>query len=545
VSIAGEPDRAVQRRVGRYAIGQEVGRGGMAAVYVARQLDLDRTVALKELRVFRSAEASFAQRFLREARLAGSFSHPNIVTVHEYFEFEGLPYIAMEYLSRGSLRRHVGRVSLAQAGGVLEGVLAGLTHAERQRVVHRDIKPENLLVTVDGAVKIADFGIAKATTAVETGALLTATGMTVGTPNYIAPEQAMAHELGPWTDLYSLGLTTFELFAGRAPFADTQEPMAIVLRQLNEHVPPLRDLVPHVDPSLSEWVGWLASKSPADRPHSAAQAWDALEEILIARLGPRWRHGAQLLEPGERPGAALPERPTRRQIDPRVAATVPPRRPLVEAAPAPARARRFPRSLKLTAAVVALVVTGLALAGRQVAPTTTSVTPVQQDAATSTSLSRPSTDRAQTTAATTAPESAGNAALLADRVAPAQKLARDNAGAADRIAKRSSGSSSDAQLVSALRRVARDYRAAAAAATRGDLAGYTDAITAANAGAKTVAGKLDAPSPSTPKVTQPQAPTRSASTEPAPTQPAPTQPAPGPCSGDSASDDPSDDECGE
>jgi len=90
----------------------------MAAVYLARQIDLDRIVALKELRVFRSVEASFAQRFLREARLAGSFSHPNIVTVHDYFEHDGLPYIAMEYLPQGSLRRHVGRVTLAQVGGV-------------------------------------------------------------------------------------------------------------------------------------------------------------------------------------------------------------------------------------------------------------------------------------------------------------------------------------------------------------------------------------------------------------------------------------------
>ena len=514
----------------------------MAAVYVARQLDLDRTVALKELRVFRSAEASFAQRFLREARLAGSFSHPNIVTVHEYFEFEGLPYIAMEYLPRGSLRRHVGRVSLGQAGGVLEGVLAGLTHAERQRVVHRDIKPENLLVTGEGAVKIADFGIAKATTAVETGALLTATGMTVGTPNYIAPEQAMAHDLGPWTDLYSLGLTTFELFAGRAPFADTQEPMAIVLRQLNEHVPRLRDIVPHVDPSLSEWVGWLASKSPADRPHSAAQAWDALEEILIQQLGPRWRHGARLLEPGDDRQSSVSGHPTPRRADPRLAPTAIPRRPLAEPASAVARRRRLPRSLVLVGVVAAFALAGLALAGRP-APHSSSATavPLGQEAA----VSVPS------------PTSASPA--LASRAVTARGLADDYDRAADRIAKRTGGSKSDPRLVTDLRQVARDYRAAETAAERGDLAAYTNALTAAEAGRTAVADRLDAADSATrapkpkrkqaPTPTGPHAPVQPLSPQPAQTQPVETQPdapepAPTPCSGDSVSDDPSDDDCG-
>src|SRR4051812_10712360 len=180
----------------------------MATVYVARQLDLDRSVALKELRAFRTFEPSFAQRFLREARLAGSFSHPNIVTVYEYFEYDRVPYIAMEYLPRGSLRPFVGHLTLAQTGGGLEGLLAGLAHAERRGVVHRDIKPENLLVTLEGGVKIADFGIAKATLSLESNSL-TAVGTTVGTPNYIAREQAMAGKLGPWTDLYSVGVTAF------------------------------------------------------------------------------------------------------------------------------------------------------------------------------------------------------------------------------------------------------------------------------------------------------------------------------------------------
>src|ERR687887_251183 len=152
----------VVRTVGRYEILREIGRGGMAAVYLARQIDLDRQVALKELGAFHAADPAFAERFLRESRVAGSLSHPNIVTVHDYFEHEGTPYISMEYIERGSLRPWVSRLSLPQMAGVLEGLLAGLTHAESRGIVHRDLKPENLMVTSQGAIKIADFGIAKA-----------------------------------------------------------------------------------------------------------------------------------------------------------------------------------------------------------------------------------------------------------------------------------------------------------------------------------------------------------------------------------------------
>ena len=205
----------VMKTVGRYEILRELGRGGMALVYLARQTDLDRFVALKELGAFHASDPSFAQRFLRESRVAGSLSHPNIVTVHDYFEHEGTPYIAMEYVERGSLRPYVGKMTLAQIGGVLEGLLAGLTNAEQNGIVHRDLKPENLMVTSDGRVKIADFGIAKATTKMQTGAFLTATGTTVGTPTYMAPEQAMAQDIGPWTDLYSVGCMAFELFTGQ------------------------------------------------------------------------------------------------------------------------------------------------------------------------------------------------------------------------------------------------------------------------------------------------------------------------------------------
>src|SRR5687768_13313802 len=266
----------------------------MAMVYLARQSDLDRFVALKELGAFHASDPSFAQRFLRESRVAGSLSHPNIVTVHDYFEHAGTPYIAMEYVERGSLRPFVGRMTLAQIGGVMEGLLAGLAHGEQQGIVHRDLKPENLMVTSDGRVKIADFGIAKATKQMQTGAFLTATGTTVGTPRYMAPEQAMAQEIGPFTDLYSVGCMAFELFTGRVPFHDSEAPMAILLRHVNEPIPPVKSIDPSVDEQLSDWVERLLVKDPEQRTQSAADAWDELEEVVIALLGPRWRREARL-----------------------------------------------------------------------------------------------------------------------------------------------------------------------------------------------------------------------------------------------------------
>src|SRR4051812_21831806 len=143
------------QQIGRYEVDREIGRGATATVYLARQVDLGRPVALKELASFHAGDRLFAERFLREAQLGGSLNHPNIVTVYEYFEHDRVPYIAMEYLPRGSLRAYSKRLTTAQVLGVLEGVLAGLEHAEERSVVHRDLKPENLMVADDGTVKIA------------------------------------------------------------------------------------------------------------------------------------------------------------------------------------------------------------------------------------------------------------------------------------------------------------------------------------------------------------------------------------------------------
>jgi serine/threonine protein kinase len=293
--------------IARYEVVEELGRGGMAVVYLARHVDLAKLVALKEL-TLGTADASLAERFIREARTSGALGHPNVVAVFDYFEHEGLPYIAMEYVAGGPLRPLVGRLTLAQIAGVLEGVLAGLAHAERHGIVHRDLKPENLLVTEEGLIKIADFGIAKAVDRTSVGQSLTAAGMTIGTPRYMAPEQAKAERVGPSADLYSLGVIAYELLTGRVPFGDADTPFAALLMQhISEPVPDPLERNPDLDPEVAAWTLRLLAKDPADRPPGAADAWDELEPTVLRLLGGRWRRDAPLPVPEPRP--SLPPAP--------------------------------------------------------------------------------------------------------------------------------------------------------------------------------------------------------------------------------------------
>jgi tRNA A-37 threonylcarbamoyl transferase component Bud32 len=277
-------------RIGGYELVRLIARGGSATVYEARQPALDRTVALKRLDL-NASDPALAERFIRESRIAASFDHPGIVTVHDFFEAHGVPYIAMELMVRGSLRPWIGHLTLPQTLGVLEAILAALAHAEHRGVAHRDLKPENVLLTRDGTVKIADFGIAKAYAGVTDG--LTATGTTIGTPAYMAPEQADGRPVGPYTDLYAVGIMAFEMLAGRTPFAGS-DGVATLYRQVNEAPPPL-DVV---DPRIAAWVAWMLEKDPAERPAGAAAAWAALEEIAVDLLGPYWRRDARLEEGG-------------------------------------------------------------------------------------------------------------------------------------------------------------------------------------------------------------------------------------------------------
>jgi serine/threonine protein kinase len=284
VAVAGE-------RIGTYEVVRLIARGGMGTVYEAYQPALDRAVALKRLDL-RTEDPRGVDRFIRESRIAASFDHPNIVTVHDFFEYDGVPYIAMEYLPRGTLRRFVADVTLGQAFGAIEGILAALAHAEQRGVVHRDLKPENVLVTRSGGVKIADFGIAKAYARVTSA--ITAAGMAIGTPAYMAPEQALSRPVGPYTDLYAVGVVAYELLAGAPPF-EGETPMATMYMHVSAEPPPL----PAVDDRVAAWVARMLAKAPGDRPGDAARAWAELEEAVVDAHGPYWRRGAALAERGE------------------------------------------------------------------------------------------------------------------------------------------------------------------------------------------------------------------------------------------------------
>jgi hypothetical protein len=297
------------RVVGRYEILRLLGRGGMASVHLARQPALDRGVALKELHPARARDATFAQRFLNESRLAGALSHPNVVSVIEYFEHEGVPFIAMEYLERGSLRPLVGRLTLAQVAGVLDSVLAGLAEAAARGIVHRDLKPENVLVTADGHAKVGDFGIAKAIGQLRITDVRTATGEIVGTPAYMAPEQISGGEITPQVDLYATGVLAYELLAGRHPFQGTVAPMALLMHHVNDDPPPLASLRPDLPPGVAAWVHGMLAKEPAARPAGAAHAWDRLEGVVSDALGPRWRRSATLPLPAVDPAAVVAPAP--------------------------------------------------------------------------------------------------------------------------------------------------------------------------------------------------------------------------------------------
>ena len=278
-----------------YDVIRELGRGGMAAVHLARQREMQRLVALKELGGFQARDPAAVERFLRESRMAGSLNHPNIVTVYEYFEDAGTPYIAMELVEGGSLRPLIGELSLPRVARVLEDVLAAVGHAGKAQIVHRDIKPENILITKDGRVKVADFGIAKGAAASGQQGL-TSEGMTVGTPEYMSPEQALGKDVSPQSDLYSIGCMTYEMLTGRLPFSgDTQG--ALLVKQVSEPVPDVREVDPHIPESVAQWVATMTAKDPDDRFEDAAAAWDAFEEAVLEFIGPLWRRDATL-EPG-------------------------------------------------------------------------------------------------------------------------------------------------------------------------------------------------------------------------------------------------------
>ncbi len=265
---------------GPYRIVEPLGRGGMASVYKAYEAALDRYVALKVLPREFLHDPDFAKRFEIEAKAIAQLEHPNIVPIYAYDidREDGIPWMAMRLIDGGSLSQLIKRERppLARAVAILRGVADALDCAHGKGIVHRDIKPQNVLLDTAGRVYLADFGITKM---LESSGGLTATGMIIGTPQYMAPEQATGKNVGPAVDIYALGIVAYELFTGAVPFA-ADTPVAIMIKHMQEPLPiPPASTLP--EPLLRPLLKCTAKKAE-DRWPSAGAFASALEAALAA-----------------------------------------------------------------------------------------------------------------------------------------------------------------------------------------------------------------------------------------------------------------------
>ncbi len=264
----------------RYQVHERIGEGGMALVYRATDLRLNRQVAVKMLRPQYAGDPEFVARFEQEARAAAALSHPHIAAVYDTGEDRDNRYIVMELLRPFTLKDLIGRspqgrLTPGDAVKYASQIAAALAHAHQRGVVHRDIKPQNILFTDDGLVKVTDFGIARALAATSG----TATGTILGSPHYLAPEQASGGSAGPASDLYSLGVVVYELLTGRPPFSG-ETPVAIALQHLRATAPPPGQVVPGVPLALDRVVQRCMAKRPEDRYGSADEVRLALEDAV-------------------------------------------------------------------------------------------------------------------------------------------------------------------------------------------------------------------------------------------------------------------------
>jgi eukaryotic-like serine/threonine-protein kinase len=255
----------------------------MGEVYLAHDALLGREVALKVLRESHAGSVEFAERFRREVKHAAALSHPNIVQVYDAGDTaDGEPYMAMEHVPGGTLRDRLlerGALPPRTAAAVALQIAEALSVAHHHGIIHRDIKPENVLVTENGDVKVADFGIAKAADATA----MTRTSLVLGTVRYLSPEQAMGEPVSSASDLYSLGVVLYEMLAGEVPF-EAEGPIAIAMKHLSQEPAPLCELAPEVPASLNAVTLKLLEKDPEKRYGSAEAVAEDLERFLAREV---------------------------------------------------------------------------------------------------------------------------------------------------------------------------------------------------------------------------------------------------------------------
>ncbi len=295
------PQAPAQRHIGKYIVKGELGRGGMGAVYLAEQPGLGREVAIKELLLSAVADPVALKRFMQEAQVMARTSHPNLVQVHDMEQIGDANYIVLEFVRGKSLRDLInqGTLPLPRTFAVMHGVLQALDYAHKHAIVHRDMKPENVLLSDEGDVKVADFGIARLMDDSGAGSTATKTGTTVGTPQYMSPEQVASSKVDGRSDLYSAGIMFYELVVGQPPFTASEADGPFTLMAKHVQAPPKPPSVhkPGLDMPLEEVILKSLSKRPEDRYQTGQDFDDAMVRIA-ERLTPGWQRSLQ-------PGADL------------------------------------------------------------------------------------------------------------------------------------------------------------------------------------------------------------------------------------------------
>jgi serine/threonine protein kinase len=264
----------------RYQLQEPIGRGGMATIYRGRDIRMDRTIAIKVLREVYSTDPKFVTRFQREAKAASALQHPNIVQVFDYGQSDGNYFIVMELIEGTDLRRYLrsrGILAVDRAIIIAHDVALGLGAAHRRGIVHRDVKPQNVLVGRDGSIKLTDFGIASVYKGIN-DERLTTTGMTLGTVQYYAPEQAQGEIVTPAADVYALGIVMYEMLTGRTPF-EGDTPVAVAMQHIQDLPMPPSQLNPNIPPVLEEIIMRCLEKVPEMRFRDGNVLARALEEL--------------------------------------------------------------------------------------------------------------------------------------------------------------------------------------------------------------------------------------------------------------------------
>jgi eukaryotic-like serine/threonine-protein kinase len=346
---------------GRYELGRRLGIGGMSTVQLALDRRLERDVAVKLLAEHLADDPAFVSRFRREALAAARLVHPNVVQVFDFGFDEAAHhhFIVMEHVpgrSCAELLRERGRLDVEQAVEIVAQACRGLDYAHRNGVVHRDVKPGNLLVTDDGVVKLADFGIAKATEQ----SSITQVGSVLGTAAYLAPEQARGEQSGPRSDLYSLGVVAYQLLSGRLPYEATSL-SELALKQQRELPAPLDELNRDVPAALAQAVALALALEPEGRPETAAAMErtirDGARGIAPAGMPTRSTAATRVLAAGTAQTRALPPRRRPQQVPARRPAPPPSPAPVARGstrAAAAASASQRRRGLRRLAAVLAV-----------------------------------------------------------------------------------------------------------------------------------------------------------------------------------------------